>query len=110
VAFFDSYHDLGDPIGAACWAFEAVAVDGTVMLVEPLAGEHVEDNLHAVGRVFTGASVLLCTPNALASGPGPVLGTQATGSALREAVTAGGFARFRRVAATPFNRVFEARR
>jgi SAM-dependent methyltransferase len=110
VTFFDCYHDLGDPVGAARHAYEALAPDGTMMLVEPMAGEHVEENLHAVGRVFTGASVLICTPNALASGPGPVLGTQATEAALREAVTAGGFTRFRRVAETPFNRVFEARR
>ncbi len=110
VAFFDCYHDVGDPIGAARHAHDALADDGTLMLVEPMAGEHVEDNLHALGRVFTGASVLICTPNALASGPGPALGTQATDAALREAVTAGGFTRFRRATATPFNRVFEARR
>ena len=110
VAFFDCYHDLGDPVGAARRAYEALAPDGTAMIVEPMAGEHVEDNLHALGRVFTGASVLLCTPNALASGPGPALGTQATEAALRETVTAGGFTRFRRAAETPFNRVFEARR
>ncbi len=79
------------------------------MIVEPMAGERVEDNLNPVGRVYSAASVLVCTPNALSQG-GTALGTLATDSQLRDVCTAAGFSRFRRAAETPFNRVFEVRR
>ncbi len=82
--------------------------DGTVLIVEPMAGETVEANLNPVGRVYSGASVLCCTPNAIASGQ-TALGTLATEAALRDVLTQGGFTRFRRATETPFNRVFEAR-
>ena len=80
-----------------------------MLLVEPMAGERIEDNFNPVGRVYSGASVLLCTPHALAEG-GQALGTIATEQQLREVVTAGGLGRFRKATETPFNRVFEARR
>ena len=109
IAYFDCYHDLGDPAGSAKCSYEALARDGTVMIVEPMAGETVEGNFNPVGRVYAAASVLCCTPNAIASG-GPALGTVAADSALREQVEAGGFTQFRRATETPFNRVFEAKR
>jgi SAM-dependent methyltransferase len=109
IAFFDCLHDLGDPIGAAQHAHEALATDGTVLIVEPMAGERVEDNLNPLGRALSGASTLLCTPHARATG-GPALGALASEARLRDVATAGGFGRFRRAAETPFNRVFEARR
>ncbi len=109
VAFFDCLHDMGDPVGAIRHAASTLTEDGTVLLVEPMAGERVEDNLNPVGRVYAGASVLICTPHAVAEG-GAALGTIATEAALREVVTAGGLSRFRRATETPFNRVFEARR
>lgn len=110
VAFFDGLHDMGDPIRAARHAHETLASEGTMLMVEPMAGEQVEENLNPVGRIFSGASVLLCMPNTLASGgpESPALGAIATKKALREVVTAGGFTRFRRTTETPFNRVFEA--
>jgi SAM-dependent methyltransferase len=108
VAFFDCLHDLGDPVGAARRAFETLASDGTVLLVEPQASETVEGNFNPVGRVFSGASVLCCTPNAMASGP-MALGTIATEKQLRDVATAAGFKRFRKATETPFNRVFEIR-
>ena len=108
VTFFDCLHDMGDPIGAARQACGALAPGGTAMIVEPMAGERVEENFNPVGRIFSGASVLCCTPNAICAG-GPALGTIATDTALREVVMAGGFQTFRRAAETPFNRVFEAR-
>jgi len=108
IAFFDCLHDFGDPVGAIQRARESIAPDGTVLIVEPMAGEAVEENLNPVGRVYSGASVLCCTPNAMASGQ-TVLGTLAPEAALRDVVTKGGFTRFRRAAETPFNRVFEAR-
>lgn len=109
IAFFDCLHDFGDPVGAAKRAYETLAPEGAAMIVEPMAAEAVEGNLNPVGRVYSGASVLCCTPNAIASGQ-TVLGTLATEADLRRVVTTGGFTRFRRAAETPFNRVFEARR
>ncbi len=108
IAFFDCLHDMSDPLGAARHAREVLAPDGTVLLVEPMAGERVEDNFNPVGRVFSGASVLVCTPNAIAGG-GSGLGTVATDGALRDLFAAAGFSRFRRATETPFNRIFEAR-
>jgi SAM-dependent methyltransferase len=109
VACFDCLHDMGDPVGAARHVREAIAPDGTWMIVEPFAGDRVEDNLNPIGRVYYGASTLLCTPSSLAQEVGLALGAQAGEAQIRDVVTAGGFTRFRRVAETPFNIVFEAR-
>ncbi len=111
IAYFDCLHDMGDPVGAMRYARRAVADDGALLIVEPMAGEHVEENINPVGRVFSGASVLCCTPNAIATGgpEGVALGTVATEQQLREVVLEGGFTRFRRATETPFNRIFEAR-
>jgi SAM-dependent methyltransferase len=108
IAFFDCFHDMGDPSGAARHAREALASDGYVLMVEPMAGDTVEGNINPIGRTFSGASVLCCTPNSLAYG-GPGLGAVAPESAIREIVTDAGFTRFRRATETPFNRVFEIR-
>lgn len=109
VAMFDSLHDMGDPVGAARRVREAIADDGTWMIVEPMAGDHVEDNLNPVGRAYYGFSTLLCTPASLSQDVGLALGTQAGPARIRDVTAAGGFTRFRSVAETPFNRVLEAR-
>jgi SAM-dependent methyltransferase len=108
VAHFDCLHDMGDPTGAARHVRETLAPDGTWMIIEPFAGDRVEDNLNPVGRVFYAASTLVCVPASL-SERGPALGTQAGEARLREVVLAGGFTRFRRATQTPFNLVLEAR-
>jgi len=66
VTFFDVVHDLGDPVGALARARDALAEGSAVMLVEPLGADRVEDNLNPIGRMWYGASVIACTPNALA--------------------------------------------
>jgi SAM-dependent methyltransferase len=109
ICFFDCFHDLGDPAGAAHRACQTLAPGGAVMIVEPMAGNQVEENLNPVGRAFSAASTLCCTPNAIACG-GSALGAVASDESLRHAVAAGGLTHFRRAAETPFNRVFEARR
>ncbi|TDD22073.1 SAM-dependent methyltransferase [Kribbella turkmenica] len=109
VTTFDALHDLGDPVGAARRVREALAPDGTWMLVEPMAGDRVEDNLNPVGRVYYGFSTLLCTPGSLSQPVGLALGTQAGPARIRDVTTAAGFTRFRTVAQTPFNLVFEVR-
>ncbi len=109
ITFFDCLHDMGDPKGAAKRAFETLDANGSVMLVEPMAGNTIEENFNPIGRTFSGASTLCCTANALALG-GSALGAVASEDALRETVQSGGFTQFRRAAETPFNRIFEARR
>ena len=110
VAMFDCLHDMGDPVGAAAHVLETLASDGTWLIVEPYAGDRLEDNLGPVGRVFYGASTLVCTPASRDQEVGLALGAQAGEARLREVVTAGGFTRFRRATETPFNLVLEARR
>lgn len=109
VTMFDCLHDMGDPVGAATHVRRALADDGTWFIVEPMAGDRVEDNLNPVGRAFYGFSTLLCTPSSLAQDVGLALGTQAGPGRIRDVTTAGGFTRFRTVAETPFNRVLEVR-
>jgi hypothetical protein len=109
VTMFDCLHDMGDPVGAARHVREALADDGTWMVVEPMAGDHVEDNLNPVGRAYYGFSTLLCTPSSLSQDVGLALGTQAGPGRIRAVTTAGGFTRFGRVAQTPFNQVYEIR-
>jgi SAM-dependent methyltransferase len=109
VTMFDCLHDMGDPAGAARHVREAVAPDGTWLVVEPKAGDRVEDNLNPVGRAYYGFSTLLCTPASLSQEVGLALGAQAGEARIRDVVTSGGFTRFRRAAETPFNLVFEAR-
>jgi len=109
IAFFDCLHDMGDPMGAARHAREALHPEGTCMIVEPAAGDRVEQNLNPIGRTYYGASSQLCVAVSLAR-KGPALGAQAGEKRLREVVVeGGGFTRFRRATETPFNLVLEAR-
>ena len=109
VTMFDCLHDMGDPIGAARHVLSSLAADGTWLIVEPAAGDRVEDNLNPVGRAYYSFSTLLCTPSSLAQEVGLALGAQAGEARIRNVVTAAGFTSFRRAAETPFNLVFEAR-
>jgi 2-polyprenyl-3-methyl-5-hydroxy-6-metoxy-1,4-benzoquinol methylase len=109
VAMFDCLHDMGDPVGAAAHVLETLADDGTWMLVEPNAGDRLQDNINPVGRVFYAASTLVCTPASRAQEVGLALGAQAGERRLREVLEAGGFTRVRRATETPFNIVLEAR-
>ena len=109
VTTFDCLHDMGDPLAAARRIREQLAPDGTWMVVEPFAGDAVADNLNPVGRVYYSFSTFLCVPNALSQTGGESLGAQAGEAAVRRVATDAGFSRFRRVAETPFNIVYEAR-
>ncbi|TCN34763.1 methyltransferase family protein [Kribbella orskensis] len=109
VTTFDALHDMGDPVGAARHVRESLTPDGTWMVVEPMAGDKVEDNLNPVGRAYYGFSTLLCTPGSLSQDVGLALGTQAGPARIRDVTKAAGFSRFRTAAETPFNLVFEVR-
>jgi SAM-dependent methyltransferase len=109
VCMFDCLHDMGDPVGAAAHVRRTLAPDGTWLIVEPYAGDRLTDNLNPVGRIYYGASTLVCTPASRDQEVGLALGAQAGEARLREVVSAGGFTRFRRATETPFNLVLEAR-
>ena len=109
VTTFDALHDMGDPVGAAARVREALAPDGTWLVVEPYAGEAVEDNLNPVGRLFYSGSTFLCVPGGLSQPGGRALGAQAGESAVHQVMADAGFTRFRRAAQSPFHLVFEVR-
>jgi 2-polyprenyl-3-methyl-5-hydroxy-6-metoxy-1,4-benzoquinol methylase len=109
VTMFDCLHDMGDPVGAARQVRRTLTPGGTWMIVEPNAGDRIEDNLNPIGRAYYGFSTLLCTPASLSQEVGLALGAQAGEARIRDVVTAAGFTHFRRAAETPFNLVFEAR-
>jgi 2-polyprenyl-3-methyl-5-hydroxy-6-metoxy-1,4-benzoquinol methylase len=109
VCVFDCLHDMGDPVGAAAHVLETLDPDGTWMIVEPFANDSVEDNLNPIGRVFYGASTVICTPASLAQEVGLALGAQAGEARLREVIEQGGFTHVRRATETPFNLILEAK-
>jgi SAM-dependent methyltransferase len=109
VCVFDALHDMGDPVGAARHVRSQLADDGTWLVVEPFAGDAIEDNLNPVGRVFYAGSTMLCTPASLSQEVGLALGAQAGERRLAEVLRAGGLSRVRRSAETPFNLVLEVR-
>lgn len=109
VAYFDCLHDMGDPVGAARHVHESLAPDGTWMIVEPRAGDRVEDNLNPVGRLYYAVSTMICTPASLAQDGRMALGAQAGNARLEEVVRAAGFSTVREAAQTPFNVVLEAK-
>ena len=109
VTVFDCLHDMGDPVGASAHARQSLRDDGSWMIVEPYAGDRLEDNLNPVGRLFYAASTFICTPASRSQEVGRCLGAQAGEARLREVVTEGGFTQFRRAAETPFNLIYEAR-
>lgn len=109
ICFFDCLHDMGDPVGGLRHTLNALAEGGTAMLVEPYAGDSVEENLNPVGRVFYAASTLICTPASQSQEVGLALGAQAGEARLRAVAAEAGFTSLRRAAETPFNLVLEAR-
>jgi 2-polyprenyl-3-methyl-5-hydroxy-6-metoxy-1,4-benzoquinol methylase len=109
VTFFDCLYDMGDPAGAAAHVRQSLKPDGSWMIVEPMAGDRLEDNLNPVGRLYYGGSTMICLPTSLSQEVGAALGAQAGEAKLREVITAGGFRSVRRATETPFNMVLEAR-
>lgn len=109
VCCFDCLHDMGDPVGAAKHVREMLKADGTFMIVEPMAGDSLGENLNPVGRMYYSASTMICTPGSKAQEVGLALGAQAGEARMREVLTEAGLSSVRRAAETPFNLVIEAR-
>jgi SAM-dependent methyltransferase len=109
ICLFDCLHDMGDPVGAARRVRQALAPDGTLLLVEPQAGDALEQNQNPVSRAFYGLSTVICTPASLAQEVGLGLGAQAGEQAITEVLREAGFSHVRRATETPFNLILEAR-
>ncbi len=109
ICVFDALHDMGDPVGAARHMRQALAPDGTLLLVEPNAADTLEQNVNPVGRAYYGLSTVICTPGSLAQEVGLALGAQAGEQRLAAVLREAGFTQVRRAAETPFNIVLEAR-
>jgi hypothetical protein len=108
VTVFDALHDMGDPVGR-------LPTSAKPSLLRDLPAGRAVCRRSAGGQPDPGRagfrcrSTLLCVPHALSEKPGLALGAQAGEQRLREVATAAGFGRFRRVAQTPFNLVYEGR-
>jgi hypothetical protein len=61
------------------------------MIIEPSAGDRLEDNLSPIGRIYSGTSTIVCVPTSLAQEVGAALGAQAEEARLGEVITAGSF-------------------
>ncbi|MGR8948206.1 MAG: class I SAM-dependent methyltransferase [Gammaproteobacteria bacterium] len=109
IACFDCLHDMGDPAGCAAHVHQALKPDGTWLVVEPNAGDKLEDNLNPVGRLYYASSTLVCVPTSRAQEVGAGLGAQAGQAKLTEVINAGGFGSVKRATETPFNMILEAR-
>jgi 2-polyprenyl-3-methyl-5-hydroxy-6-metoxy-1,4-benzoquinol methylase len=109
ICVFDALHDMGDPASALRRCRQAIADDGTVLLVEPMAAGTVADSVNPLGRIFYSVSTSVCTPSAQSQPGGYALGAQAPDSTYEALAAAAGFSRFGRATETPFNRIFEAR-
>jgi len=109
VTCFDCLHDMGDPTGAAAHIRKSLKPDGTWMIVEPMAGDTLQQNLNPVGRLYYAASTMICLPTSRSQEVGAALGAQAGEARLREVIQKGGFSTVRRATETPFNMILEAR-
>ncbi|MCB0330074.1 MAG: methyltransferase domain-containing protein [Bdellovibrionales bacterium] len=110
ITIFDCLHDMGDPVGAMKQVKEDLKDGGTCMIVEPMAGDKLEENLNPISRLFYAASTMCCIPTSLAQEEGLALGAQAGEKRIREVIVDGaGFSVLKRVSETPFNMILEAR-
>jgi len=100
---------MGDPVGTCAHILDSLTDDGTFMLVEPAAGDTLEDNLHELGGIYYAFSTMICTPASKAQEVGLALGAQAGEKRLTRVLEEGGFTRVRRATETPTNMVLEAR-
>ncbi len=109
VTIFDALHDMGDPVGASKHIVNSLSDDGTFMLVEPFAGDSLEENVNPLGQIYYSFSTMVCVPASRSQEVGLGLGAQAGQKRLTEVLNEAGFGHVRRAAETPTNIVLEAR-
>jgi 2-polyprenyl-3-methyl-5-hydroxy-6-metoxy-1,4-benzoquinol methylase len=109
ITFFDCLHDMPDPLGALRAARAAVREGGSVMLVEPMSWDRVDESFNPLGRVLLGASMFICLPSGLSAEPGAGLGNQAGPARTCALALEAGFGDARVVTSTEVNHVYELR-
>lgn len=109
VTIFDALHDMGDPVSAARHIAESLSEAGTLMLVEPFAGDSLEENMHPLGQIYYSLSTMVCVPASKSQEVGLGLGAQAGQKKLTEVLNAAGFSHVRRAAETATNLILEAK-
>jgi len=107
ACIFDALHDMGDPVGASAHIRETLSDGGTFMLVEPMAGDTMAENMHPLGQIYYAFSTTVCTPCSLAQDVGLGLGAQAGQKRLTGVLNQAGFTKVRRTSETPTNMVLE---
>ncbi len=108
ICFMDCLHDMGDPVGAAAHAKKSLNNDGRLLLVEPAAADHLEENINPISRLYYAASTAVCTPCSLSQEVKVGLGAQAGQQRLTDVLVTAGFTSVERRAQTPFNIILEA--
>ena len=110
ICFFDCLHDMGRPVDAVRHAANAMAEDGTLMLIEPFAGDRVEDNINPDRPpLLLRVDHDVLRPRHLGERhPRPRRPGRAA-AARGRAEGRPGFGTVRRAAETPFNLIIEAR-
>jgi 2-polyprenyl-3-methyl-5-hydroxy-6-metoxy-1,4-benzoquinol methylase len=100
VTTFDCIHDMTDPQGMMHTLRQAIAPDGTWLLVDIKALDSFHDNVakNPMASLMYGISVLSCMSSALSEPGGAGLGTLGLSeSRARSMAEAAGFTRFRRL-------------
>ncbi len=109
ICIFDALHDMGDPVGAARHIRDSLRPGGTFMLVEPMAGDSLAENLNLLSGIYYSFSTTVCVPTSKAQEVGLGLGAQAGEARLTQILQEAGFTHVRRATETPTNMVLEAR-
>ena len=109
ITLFDCLHDMPDPVGALRAALAATADGGSVMLVEPMSWDTVEECRNPLGKLLAAASTFICLPSGLSAAPAYGLGNQAGPARTCELARDAGFSDARIAASTDFNLVYELR-
>ena len=109
ICYMDSFHDMGNPLGAVAYARRRLSRNGSIMLVEPVASDRPEENFHALGRLFYAASTAFCVPNSHSQPGGYTLGAQAGPAQTERIINTAGYSMFRIARQTPINLIYEAK-
>jgi len=110
IAFFDCLHDMGDPVGAAKYAYEHLNNDGSVILIEPTANDKPEENFNIFGQMYYSFSTMGCIPTSKSQEVGLSLGAQAGPAKLTAVLQEAGFQECKIVKKNASNMVLEARK
>ncbi|HVR31412.1 MAG TPA: class I SAM-dependent methyltransferase [Acidimicrobiia bacterium] len=110
ITAFDVIHDLAAPRAAVARIREALADDGTFLMMEPAVHPDLEDNIEPRAALLYGVSLLFCMTQSLAAG-GEGLGTAWGPRKAEDLCREAGFGHFRRLPVeNPFSAFYEVRR